>query len=63
MHALKSGLHRDISGEKKAVRDYSSRIKQAKGTGITPTLKHIRSEEREHKSELNQALEGLKRSK
>jgi len=60
---LKPGLSRDIKGEHKAVKDYSTRIGQAKGSGVTPTLKHIKSEEVEHGKELHRALEGLKRSK
>lgn len=61
--ALKEGLKRDIAGEVKAIKDYGQRIKQAKGSGVTPTLKHIRGEEREHKTELSGALSGLKNAK
>jgi rubrerythrin len=57
---LKTGLRKDIAGEEKAIKDYSQRIQQAKGSGVTPVLKHIRGEEKEHKVELSGALKGLK---
>ena len=58
---LKQGLHRDISGEKKAVRDYSQRIKESKDhPSASRTLRHIKGEEQEHKRELEGVLSGLK---
>jgi rubrerythrin len=58
--ALNAGLRKDIAGERKAIRDYSQRIQQSKGSGVTPILKHIRGEEQEHRGELQKALSGLK---
>lgn len=60
---FKDGIKYDIRGEEKAIRDYGERIRQSKGTGVTRTLTHIQGEEKEHKRELTQALQGLKSAK
>ena len=60
MGALCSGIRKDVASEKKAAEDYTTRISQARGSGTVRILKHIRNEERGHKTELEKALSGLK---
>ena len=59
---LWADLRRDLAGEKKAISDYSQRIKQTKGTKLAPMLTEIRDDERDHRGLLSKALQGLKAS-
>jgi rubrerythrin len=60
MNALKSDLRHDLAGETKAIKDYGTRKREAKGTGIASKLNEIQSDEKDHHKILSKALKGLK---
>jgi rubrerythrin len=58
--SIKPKLQKDLAGETKAIKDYSQRIQQAKGTPVAKTLEEIRRDEKDHHKKLIKALAGLK---
>lgn len=57
--AFKSGIKRDLQGERKAIRDYTSRIGQAKTPSQRSNLREIKGDEQDHEKRLTKIIKGL----
>lgn len=56
---LKSHLAADKVDEASAIKAYSRRRREARGSGLTSMLSEIQNDEKDHHRKLSKALQGL----